>query len=227
MPRRTRPKSTRRSEHWLRLTVNDHSDLLNNEIIRTFKWDTNTCINWLSPVKEDAYAEYYDESFLQRLGVTALQEPLSNFWPSSGPRWDGLGKTNCGKLILVEAKAYIEEAIDFRSRAKGKSLEFIQSSLKKSEVAFGVNKNASWASPFYQYSNRLAHLHFLAGLNKMDAYLVFLYFANAPDVEKPCSIEEWRGAIRLIKKCLGLNHHRYLKKVADVVLDVKDISFNQ
>jgi len=69
-----------------------------------FKWDTRDRIDWLSPVApDDNNAEYFDREFLNRLGVSDLKVPLSDFWPKGGPRWDGLAKTESGKLILVEA----------------------------------------------------------------------------------------------------------------------------
>ena len=40
----------------------------------------------------DNYAEYYDDAFLNRLGVKELKQPLLEFWPASGPRWDGLAR---------------------------------------------------------------------------------------------------------------------------------------
>jgi len=80
---------------------------------------------------------------------------------------------------LVEAKAHIDEAVDFGSRAKTDSLKQICRALTCAKKAFGVIGDAPWDSPFYQYANRLAHLYFLRQLNGLDAYLLFLYFADA------------------------------------------------
>ena len=54
-------------------------------------------------------------------------------------------------------------------------------------------------------------------------YLLFLYFADAPDVPVPCSSEEWKGAIRLTQKCLGLGAHQYRRRVGHVILSVNDM----
>src|SRR6266566_7850402 len=129
MPRRERPADIRRSEHWVRIAVNEYSAALNSLVSGLFKWKTQDQIEWLSPIASDAYAEYFDEEFLYRLGVSDLRVPLRDFWPEGGPRWDGLAKTKSGKLILVEAKAYIEEQVDYSSRAGPKSLEKIQEAL--------------------------------------------------------------------------------------------------
>ena len=164
MPRRDRPLKTGRSEHWLRVAVNEDVDALNSKVIDLFNWDSNEKIHWLSPIKEDDYAEYYDQEFLDRLGVSELDIPLLSFWPRSGPRWDGLARTETGKVILVEAKAYIEEGVDYGSDAGEKSLAIIRKALEETKTDFGANDNAPWKSPFYQYANRLAHLYFLQTL---------------------------------------------------------------
>jgi hypothetical protein len=191
------------SEDWLRVAVNEHSHSLNSRIRTLFKWDEDQ-IEWLSPIAADEYAEYFDREFLTRLGVSNLKVPLGDFWPESGPRWDGLARTASGKLILVEAKAYIEEGVDYKSGAGPRSLKKISTALSRAKSAFAATDDASWESPFYQYANRLAHLYFARQLNGLDAYLLFVYFADAPDVPKPCTTQEWQGAVRLIEKCLGL-----------------------
>ena len=42
-----------------------------------------------------------------------------------------------------------------------------------------------WNGLFYQYRNRLAFQYFLRRLNGIDSSLVFLYFANAVDMDGP------------------------------------------
>jgi hypothetical protein len=217
MPRRVRPLATQRSEHWLRIAVNQRHVQFDHQVKSTFGWPSAEQIKWLSPIQEDAYAEYYDDAFLQRLGLSDLTVPLKRFWPAGGPRWDGLARTGSGKVILIEAKAYIEEAVDYRSRATGGSLTQIAQSLADAKKAFAARSEATWDVPFYQYANRLAHLHFLAGLNKIDAYLLFVYFAGAPDVPRPCATQEWEGAIRLVTKCLGIEAHKYRDRFAHLV----------
>lgn len=205
------------------MAANEAAAFTSEKIRSAFSWDAAETIEWRSPVESDQYAEYYDEAFLERLGIEELAVPLRSFWPPSGPRWDGLARTSSGKCLLFEAKAYIEEGVDFRSKAGSASLEKIAEALQQSKQAFGANSDANWASPFYQYANRLAHLHFLASMNKIDAYLVFLYFANAPDVPSPSTAEQWEGARRLTEKCLGLGRHVYSDRVATIVVDVPEM----
>ncbi len=223
MPRRERPSVTRGSEYWLRILVNQHAVYFNHLIAAAFEWNDSQ-IEWKSPVRYDDFAEYYDQDFLDRLNVTDLMMPLNEFWPRSGPRWDGLARTDDGKLILLEAKAHIEECIDFRSRASGASIKKIYKRLDEAKKAFHASKNASWYTPFYQMANRLAHLYYLSEINEKDAYMVFLYFANAPDVKNPVSHESWDGAIRLAWKCLGLSDCILLRRVAHIIINVKEIN---
>lgn len=223
MTRRQRPPHTRRSEHWLRKAVNEYSATLGDKVRDLFHWPAGERIDWLSPVASDEYAEYYDQGFVERLGVPTLRVPLHDFWPKSGPRWDGLAKTNSGKLILVEAKAYIEEGVAFRSKAGPSSRLKIQEALASAKKAFRAADDAPWEAPFYQYANRLAHLYFMRERNGLDAHLLFLYFADAPDVDDPCTVEQWQGAERLAKKCLGLGRHRFEQYVQTLIWSVPDM----
>lgn len=221
MPRRPRPPEAKRSEHWLRVMVNQYSDVLDKAIAEAFGW-RDAEIDWRSPRQDDDYAEYYDQAFLDRLGVNNPTMPLDEFWPKSGPRWDGLARTSDGKLILVEAKAHIDEAVDFRSKASPAALRRIEQRLDEAKSAFHASADACWYAPLYQMANRLAHLHYLAGINGNDAYLAFIDFANAPDVPFPASPEEWQGATRLAHKCLGLKDSKMARRMATIIVDLKN-----
>jgi hypothetical protein len=222
MPRRVRPAETTRREHWLRVAVNDRTGTLNAAILEAFGWSPDEQIEWLSPTREDDFAEYYDQAFLDRLGLARLERPLEEFWPVGGPRWDGLARTARGKFLLVEAKAHIDEMVDFRSKASPDSLARIHRSLEMVKEATGAAVDAPWPSPFFQYANRLAHLYFLAELNHVDAYLLFLSFADAPDVPVPATAEQWEGAHRLAWRSLGLGASSFRGRVAKRTISVPD-----
>lgn len=224
MPRRARPTDATRSEKWLRVAVNEQTAEFDRRVAATFGWRGDDPIEWLSPLACDGNAEYFDQAFLERLRVDSLRVPLTRFWPASGPRWDGLARTRSGKLILVEAKAYVEEAVDYSTGAKGASLTRIRKSLAIAKRAFKASAKANWETPFYQYANRLAHLYFLNRLNRLDAYLVFVYFADADDVPEPCSEAQWCGAERVIKKALGLSkRHPLSDRVGTLMWRVPDM----
>lgn len=221
MPRRPRPSDAKRSEGWLRAMVRDHAHVLDTAISEAFDWQ-NAVIEWLSPRQDDEYAEYYDQAFLGRLGVAELAMSLDEFWPKSGPRWDGLARTTDGRLILVEAKAHIDEAVDFRSKASPNALRRIEEHLDEAKAAFHASKDACWHAPLYQMANRLAHLYYLAGINSKDAYLIFIDFANAPDVPEPATCQEWQGAVCLAHKCLGLKDSKLARRAATIIVDLKN-----
>jgi hypothetical protein len=118
-------------------------------------------------------------------GMAAVRMMSGNMAMRGGVRVKNLtvlDTTSSGKLIFVEAKAYIEETVDYRTKAGAVSSKRIAAALSDAKRAFGATEEACWDMPFYQYSNRLAHLYFARQLNGLDAYLLFLYFADAPDV---------------------------------------------
>ncbi|MFC1497763.1 hypothetical protein ACFLS1_04710 [Verrucomicrobiota bacterium] len=223
MPERPRPQKTKGSEHWLRVLVNEKPDLISKEIASEFGWQKKTDLKWVSPIKKDGYAEYYDQSFLDLLEIKNLKVPLNKFWPARGPRWDGLARTDDGKIVLVEAKAHISECVDYKSKASPKSYSLIKRSLDDAKRAFKANPDANWEEPFYQHANRLAHLYYLHTLNKKDAYMVFINFANADDISEPATRAQWEGAVKLTNKCLGLGKSALSKRVADIIIDVEQL----
>jgi len=136
---------------------------------------------------------------------------------------DGLAKTETGKLILVEAKAHIAEGVPSGCKAGPTSLAKIRAALAVSKVAFGASPDASWETPFYQYANRLAHLYFAHGINDLDAYLLFIYFADAPDALTPCTLGQWQEAIQVTEKSLGLGAHRFKNRIRSLIWSVPDM----
>jgi len=93
----------------MRVAPNDCVEAFKRHTEGLFGWE-NESLFWLSPTADEQHAEHYDEESLQRLGLVELEVPLRDFSPRSGPRCDGLGRTKSGKVILVGAKAYPEEA---------------------------------------------------------------------------------------------------------------------
>jgi hypothetical protein len=180
-------------------------------------------ISWLSPIDNDAYSEYSDDAFLERLNINLSKNSLETFWPKKGPVWDGLGHTSRGDIILLEAKAHIAEMVSPPTAAGEVSLPKIRKSLDDTKKFLGSTSLHDWASTFYQYTNRLAHLYLLRELNGLPAYLVFLYFVNAADVTGPKTREEWEGAIKLLHNFLGINRHKLSAYVIDVYIDVGEL----
>jgi hypothetical protein len=211
------------SQKWIQKLVNEKPDLLNSLIKTQLNLPDTDRIEWHSPLAEDGYAEYQDQAFIDLLGITLPKVSLSDFWPSRGPVWDGLGKTETGKVFLVEAKSHISELLSPKTGAGKKSLRKIKKSLNDTKTFLHSNSEHDWASTFYQYTNRLAHLYLLRVLNEVPAYLIFLYFVNDKDMNGPKSIDEWSGDIKLLHSFLGIGQHRLKPYIADIFIDIGEI----
>ena len=223
--RTPQPSTSKGSQKWLQILVNECPDLL-PPLPGRLQLKTSD-IQWRSPLQCDKYAEYRDKQFLDRLGIKLKNYPLNQFWPPRGPQWDGLAKTGAGKIILVEAKSHIREMQGGGSQAKDpKSWQTISSSLNMTRQSLGVNPGAAdWiSSPYFQYANRLAHLYLLVKLNGIDAYLMMIYFLNDKEQDGPDQISQWEEAIRKQNACLGLpDDHHLSGRVISLYPDVCNI----
>jgi hypothetical protein len=221
MPRISQGPGVKGSQKWIQKLVNEKPDLLNSPIRTQLDLPDTEKITWLSPIADDDYAEYQGEAFLDLLGIKLPKVSLSDFWPSRGPVWDGLGKSETEKLFLVEAKSHISEVLSPKTGAGVTSLRKIKKSLDETKTFLHSNSEHDWASTFYQYTNRLAHLYLLRELNDVSAYLIFVYFLNDEDMNGPKSIDEWHGAIKLLHSFLGVGRHRLGEFTADIFIDVR------
>ena len=225
MSRTPKPKADKGSQKWLQILVNDRPDLFDALLRSATKSPAENPVIWLSPRRDDDYAEYRDAAFLQTLDVApaTLHVPLSDFWPAQGPVWDGLGKITHDDqpdtLLLVEAKAHIKEAVTGKSAAKsGTSIAKIKAALEQTKQAFAPNSDVEWSDNFYQYANRLAHLYWLRELNGLPAYMVFVYFVGDTEMNGPQTRQEWEGAIKLLETFMAIRQSR--NKLAPYVIDL-------
>ena len=223
MSRYPQKRADRGSQKWLQIAVAKQSPELAEPIVARLGLGAD-CLSWLSPLEDDDFAEYRDEAFLERVGVTLGERPLDSFWPRRGPQWDGLGHTDRGDLILIEAKAHIGEMRSPPSQAREKSLAQIRRALGETRDYLEMPEVGDWTREYYQYTNRLAHLYFLRELNAVPAWLVFVYFTGDDDVGGPATQETWEAAIQDMKSELGLaNAHALLPFIIDVFIDVSHL----
>jgi len=222
MGRFPQPLSQKGSQKWLQKIVNKMPELLSSKIGECCDSLSGEDVLWLSPLEGDEFAEYRDQAFLDLLDVK-VEVPLEDFWPSGGPQWDALGKSDSEKVFLVEAKSHIPELISSLKAENRDSIRLIRKSLKETKGYLGSNVDVDWAHRFYQYTNRLAHLYFLRVLNKVPACLVFVYFVNDVEQKGPTTISEWKGALKLLHSYLGLGRHKLQKYICDVFIDVKKL----
>lgn len=134
MARKPQNCAEKGSTKWLQLAVNDHSELFGAQVAQRLQ-PSPSIIEWFSPLRCDEYAEYSDQNFIDRLGLSLRNRPLDTFWPEKGgPNWDGLAKTDRCQVLLVEAKAHIDEMKRPGSSAKDcGSIKTIALSLKKTQ----------------------------------------------------------------------------------------------
>jgi hypothetical protein len=215
---------TRGSQKWIQLLINDCPQLINTPLQRECQLAADEHITWVSPLKSDEFAEYRDQEFLHQIGVSLKQRPLNTFWPSSGPQWDALARTDKGKVFIVEAKAHITEIVSSGCGASSQPKALIEKSFHEVESYLKIQSLTEWTTVFYQYANRLTHLYLLRELNNIPAYLVFVYFLNDKEMNGPATKEEWISAIQVVEEVLGLGKKHSLKPyIIDVFIDVNDI----
>ena len=223
-------KAHKGSQKWLQILVNDCPELLNREIARQSPVSAGD-IRWLSPLRDDNYREYYDQPFIELLHIKLQKRSLESFWPTSGPRWDALGKGTRNELLLVEAKSHTKELVSSLGATSACSVSKIESSLRETKECVHRTSDPSvdWTKGVYQYANRLAHLYLLSHINGLDAYLVLLYFLSdterhRPDTYVPTTAAEWESVIMYQERLMGIRQrHPLSDRIIHVFIDVKDI----
>jgi hypothetical protein len=180
--------------------------------------DPTSSIDWKSPRADDQHAEYRDVDFLKKLNLEHFADDLRAFWPTRGPQWDALGVVSDGKVILVEAKAHVNEMAS-SCDAGERSREVIDRSLLSAKEYYGAKESADWASGYYQYANRLAHLKFLRERG-VDAHLLFIYFLNDRAVRGPSAATGWADVIDECYATLGLPPNRSIDGLHSIFVDV-------
>ncbi len=157
---------------------------------------------------------------MKRLSINLENRLLRSFWPSGGAVWDGLAKTSRGDIILIEAKAHINELSSQAGAKNPSSIGLIQKSLDETKRFFDADPSADWSQRYYQYANRLAHFYLLRHLNGIPAWLIFLYFTNADEMSGPTSPDEWQPAIEGVHTHLGINPDKLHPHIIDLFFDV-------
>lgn len=176
-------------------------------------------VQWVSPLRDDQWAEYRDAAFLAKVEAGHLSSQLAEFWPEHGPQWDALGKSSDKGVVLVEAKSHLEELTSSCQASDG-SLPKIRASLAAAKDRFQAAVAADWLTGYYQYANRLAHLHFLQS-HGVPAHLAFVYFIKDHEMKGPASVLEWKQQLSTVYSALGLGNED-LPGVCNVFIDVAD-----
>jgi hypothetical protein len=215
--RTPQPIGTKGSLAWMQALVNRYPDRLNTAVEAAMGADSGS-IRWVSPLADDDCAEYRDQGFLDKLGISLSRYSLTDFWPSGGPQWDALATTPTG-VVLVEAKAHLNE-LGSKCAAGSVSLARIQESIRLVQRGIGLVGDADWTTQYYQYANRLAHLYLLRELNGIETDLVLLCFLNDHEMRGPQQKQQWLDAFDAVDGRLSIQPHPLLRHVHHVFVDV-------
>ena len=208
----------RGSLKWIQSAVNDHPGVLDVALLPTLS--PAKSIAWVSPRSEHGFAEYRDAGFLEALGCSDLAPALAAFWPSRGPQWDALGRSDRGDLLLVEAKAHIAEILSEGSKAGPESRVRIEAALNEAARTIGASPRAPWIETFYQLANRLAHLDWLMRQGK-PAWLVLVNFVGDKDMSGPGTAEAWHAAYEVAWHVMGVPARApIMKRIIHAEIDV-------
>jgi hypothetical protein len=220
MTRFPRPAEARGSEKWMRRAA--ATGALDQALLK--RMGGPGPINWRSPRADDDFAEYRDDSFLERVGLSHLSAQLRDFWPRSGPQWDALGMSSRGDVLLVEAKAHVREFCSDATGASEKSRSKIEAALATVAQALKAEPRGAWTTTFYQYANRLAHL-WLLRQHGVAAWLALVNFVGDSDVGGPETAREWEAAYIVAHYAMGLpDRHALSRYVIHLSPDVRDFA---
>lgn len=212
MGRMPQPRAERGSQKWIQRLVNEQPEVLDSAI-------GLGPVRWFSPLAVDDFAEYRDAAVVELLGIRLARRALEDFWPTGGPQWDALGRTESGRVVLAEAKAHVPELFTQPSQASPDSLSRIRAALHETAAALRATPGADWSALFYQYANRLAHAYLFHEVNGVPTKLVFVYFIGDTEMNGPRTRGEWEAAIAVLLEAMGLRG-RVPEYVSDVFIEV-------
>ena len=182
--------------------------------------DSKEKVQWKSPLETSEKSDFYEyrDDFLEVLGLDKeleVTKKLRQFWPKNGPQWDGLatvrnveGKTG---LLLIEAKAHIDETKSDLRATSQESINLIEKSMADAQEYYGIKK-AVWTKKFYQLGNRFAFLYFINEMLNIPAWLVLINFTGGD--YKTTNKEQW------------LKHYYEIFSEMGIKLDNNKISYN-
>lgn len=196
------------SQRRLQTYVNERPEQLSAAMLSCLHLDVSAAhIEWISPLARNNYAEYKDADFLSALGLHTMRNKMAEFWPNSGPRWDGLARFPTGTgfhYIFIEAKSHVPEMYSSGCGARSpRSLNKIVKALNETKIWLRVPPEGNWTGPLYQSANRLAHLYWFREVVGLHAAMVNVYFLGDP--HSPTTMDEWKSGISKAKTSLRIS----------------------
>lgn len=220
------------SEWHLLRNLGRHRQLLSNQVLEITGGQS---VSWLDFGFSSKYVKMNNDREL--VGLEFIKDPKvqnrwKQFWPQSGTaqNWDAVGQIDFGdhkEWLLVEAKAHFLELKSDCGATAQRSIEKINSALEKSIKSFCIQPTpiSKWLSPYYQYANRLAALHFLLQECEpaIPSHLLFIYFYgdHRSDTECPQTKEDWHEVVGDMENWLSLDQNSPLiNKVQHLFLPI-------
>ncbi|WP_162849728.1 hypothetical protein [Anaeroplasma bactoclasticum] len=202
-------KALKGSKHWIQEYIN--TPLLTKELNEKIEFQN---IEWISPLEKDNYREYSSLKGLKRKDLYLDKLDNKKIWPTGRmPQWDAIGIVG-NDLILVEAKAHVEEIYSKMSGIDEQRKKYIEDLFGK------INLNK-----YYQIANRIVvsknlNQYYIDNELPNRVTLIFIYFLNdntlSPNYKKDrLSFEE---ALDKINK--EINYKNKYDNVKIILLDV-------
>lgn len=231
--------------HLLRF-LGHHRHRLNDELAAVLRHDGVDpvgAMKWLDypadPKRKSGDGEIVAMDFLPDMGGQAWR----SFWPDKRsapnrngmPSWDAIGTHTVGanrEWLLVEAKAHVDEfakggpcGAGTRSRTKIlAAMHDLRRAIGAATLSDAEIEAKMVNTPWYQYANRLACLHFLNNVIGVPARLVYIGFLNDQHAGKVCpaNAAQWQALVAQCHQDLGIPMgHRLSDRVHQLHLDVK------
>jgi len=207
------------SEWHLLRYLGRHREELNRGIIKAA--GAGTRVEWLdfdyTGIRKQPDAELKGLDFLAGPKYRKVRSKWREFWPPGGkPNWDAVGwlyRSGGKDLLLVEAKAHVNE-LESTCQAKSEaSRRQINRALDDTKEYLGAREKAVWTEKFFQYANRLATLYFL-NVHGVPSRLILVYFVGdvfPGGTRGPKKPATWREALRKQDRYLGIPRSHPLK----------------
>ena len=193
-----------------------HRDALNEQLLNAYA--DGSAIHWMdfhfqpgearrfgTNGQSRAFRQPFYDAERTRLDFLsgATQAAFNAFWPGKGrgQSWDAVGwltRPQERVLLLVEAKAHVDELISDCGAKHPGSVARIDAAFAQVKSALGAPATADWKRTYYQQANRLAVLWFLNEQQGIPAKLVHIYFhGDVPSTTRDCpqSEDEWAAAL--------------------------------
>lgn len=185
------------SKFWMQTLVTIGEESLLHEIRKQLPGIST--ITWKSPGKNDNYKESKTTDIQEIKGIDL------GFWPDNGPWWDAVGISDDETVLLVEAKAHIQETKTKCNATAEDSKRLIKQSLMATHKALSTKGHkydeSLWYSKYYQLGNRLTFLKNLS--NQKNVKLILLNIVDDPTHIKTSDFEWKKHYDEVFQQMLG------------------------